>query len=638
MSDYSDKYGDSETSPRWSTPLGMSEEVEWAVSFRDLHLIMADELVHQYTGSRYRKDWDPDFETHENHAWMFVQNVLPQLMYAAPKTKFEAGIPGMVDYEVEALEAVHNYILRATDAETTFIDIARDCLFSYGVGMRKLVPLPGSEYDLDNPDAPLPLIPKYIHIEPHHYFRDPLTTDRQKPRYEGHIWVQDRHQMLAAKDSRGKPLYDHDVINRLADVSLDDYYGERERSFQRLAPERNEIVGCDIFVHEEQTWYSLPYNRASGDTEWLREPRAYIGHPAGPYQLFGLAWVPNEVYPMPLMAATAELVDEINAHAGQASDDAGSAKRLIVVDTNQPGLIGDIESSPNGTVLGIPGAKSGAVTAIEVGGPQAANLQYMGLLQERLDRMSGVTDTAKGKIDPNATATAEVIAENASKGRIQMMRRMFQNQLIKLMDRGAYDLWESSACRCPAPMVDVETGQRTAKWWIGGGSEIGYEHIQMTIEPYSSEWTDSAVIQRRMQTAVAMTLQIAPALLQFPFIKGKPLLDDLYESINIPNGGQKYIDFELLSALMGFNQLAQLQQQFMGEAQAQQDLVSGAAMKTPGSLGKEAKGGPGSGGGGAPGAAVTPGTANPGFGGGPGGGASPAVNEQSALIAKAFAA
>jgi len=101
-----------------------------------------------------------------------------------------------------------------------------------------------------------------------------------------------------------------------------------------------------------------------------------------------------------------------------------------------------------------------------------------------------------------------------------------------------------------APIIDPDTGQKTQSLFRGG-PEPGREHLRYadlhaTIAPYSMEYVEDAVLQRRVQTAIAGVVQVLDASVAHPELKTRRIINDLMESINIRDGGARYVDFAVL--------------------------------------------------------------------------------------------
>jgi hypothetical protein len=542
----------------------LRDEIEEAIAVNHKHTDNASQLRKLFAGRGYRTDWLLEEENHENFGFEFVANWLPGMIYDNPAVIVETSLPGVFDDQIDALEHYTNQWMQDIDFSGIVTQIAYNIPFSFGMALCTLELSPGYEGEHrlpwlnDEPGAP-PLRPVVIPIQDKRYFVDPQATMHDRRRFEGHIWIIDKDDLIRQKGPDGKPIYDRKAVEAAApDTGFEELYGNEDpRKAHPQRTQRNQVIGYECYVPEKQMIYTLAYTSSRGterSMEFLREPRRAFCHPKGPYVRYGIYDVPGQIYPLPMLAVTADLVEEINAHAGQASDDAGTAKRLIAVDSNQKNLQNHVANTQNGTVIGIPGLQAGAVQQLEFGGAQPANLDYVDRLRERLDRISGLTETKRGRIS-GATAFEVNKAEEGTDARAAFQKRMFMRSVVDTLERCMWFMHESKSVYGPVSVVNPQSGRKEA-FIFRGGPQPGFPHppfrsLQAKIEPYTMEYVDEMVLQRRVLQALDITTNsIAPAVTQFPFLKAKPLADDLFEALNIREGGSRYIDFDILNAYL----------------------------------------------------------------------------------------
>jgi hypothetical protein len=289
------------------------------------------------------------------------------------------------------------------------------------------------------------------------------------------------------------------------------------------------------------------------------KPRQAFTKPTGPYVLFGIHGVPDEILPLSPLAITHELTNEINAHAGQASDDAATAKRLLAYDSSIAGLKGKVAAAKHGTTLGIPGLAAGAAQQFEFGGTMPATIEYLTMLRERLDRQSGMNDIIRGNVT-GVTATESQIADTRADVRTRMARTQFQRSVVECLSIAAWLMHESDQVQFYVPVTDPQTGQETPALFVGGPSvdpmtgeqiHIPFEHLKLEIEPYSMEMVDEALLQRRMLQVGTLVTQWIEIIPQTPFIRWTNLMDDLLQTVNIREGSKRYIDWDMVAQVQG---------------------------------------------------------------------------------------
>lgn len=551
-------------------------EIEAAIDFRRLWTNLSSQLIRRVAGHDFRTDWQDGEDMHENLHHEYIVNFVPNMVDTNPGVEVQSYmLPDDHEGVVAIQQGLQGWVKR-TDLASVLVALANDVCYDFAVGMVSLTDVPGYDEDADDDsdrwDLPAimapgrPMWPRLDRISPRRYFKDPISADS---RFMGHIWVRDKQDLLDAKNDDGSPKFDAEAVNALSnEVGVEevirDTQGEYSRSLQ--GPARKQVVGYEWYCPETGLLYTMGYvpTASSGDGAhaFLRKPRPFIGIRRGPYVEFGINIIPDQIYPLSPLAVTASLVREIEAHSGQASEDAASAKRLVILDSNSKTLQNKITTEANGSVICAPGF-TGQWAAAEFGGAQPANLAHIQSLKERWERMTGINDTIRGNIT-GATATETNLAQQSSDVRTRFGRRMFQASVVKVLEAAAYLMHESNAVRFFVKVPDPATGQTVPRLFVGGpqpGMEfMRFEDLEFRIQPYSMEYVDESVKQRRMQMAGELVLNALPAAMQFPFFKVREYLDDAFNVLNIPDAGRRYIDFAMLDQMRGLavaNQQAQ---------------------------------------------------------------------------------
>lgn len=546
------------------SPENLLREVQEACKHREKHTRPARELVRAYATNAYRDDWaDPNLKNHENFLYEWVTNTIPNIVDQNPRVCVEAA--DGEDEMYEALEDGLNGLIEASDLAHTLTEIAVDMQFCFGVGMCTLETTPGgsagTEAFSDDDAGPLPIDnsslpsvrPRFHRIDPDLFFMDPLAGSWRRPRFVGHIWIEDRENLKNAKDKIGRPIFNQDAIDQLSSEGV-------EATFKRISdietgvnhrPDRNQVVGYEVYVPETGLIYTLSYHNIGGanSAKYLREPRKYVGPATGPYVIFGSQTVPGQVYPLSPLQATRDLWDELNAHAEQASRDAQTAKKLVVVDGRQ---VGDpIRRAESGSVVTIPGFAN-SMEQVDLGGVNPSTLEYMGVLRERLDRLVGLTDTVRGNIT-GATAEEISVAQRNRNLRVRMMQNSFRRSVVQLVTVAAWHMWFLPEVRFEFRKKLGEEGGSVGATFQGGVENekdaLKFDGVQIRIQPYSMEYVDEAVKQRRIQEAGALAVQTMQAAFQNPALNARELLNDIFESMNIRGAGDRYINWQVFEEM-----------------------------------------------------------------------------------------
>lgn len=516
------------------TPDNLHQEATAAVEFNRKHTQAMDAMVMDMVASGgYRSDLKPvGAPVYENIWYEFVTNAVPALAFNCPKVQIGEAYPAIAEDQVQAETAALNQCGLDNRMGVLLRRIAVDRCFGFGVVKTTMS---------DSPSPSGFMWPKASRVRPRDFIMDPLATHEDDARWFGEIIEADKDDLLKM------PGFDAVAVSQMAEDEKDS--GDEKTS----VPARRRVKFYEIFMVEDRMLYCIAASM-TGEKTWLRQPRAYVGHKRGPYVLFGHLPVPDRPIPLSELGASKMQADELNLHATQIASDAGTAKRMMAYDKSQPELGEKIVKGENGTTLGVDGDPRQALMPVEWGGPQAANLEYSEILKQRLNRMLGITDTRRGEVDPNATATADSIAEQGTSRREQFSRAVFQEQVGQVYSRLLSLMRKSRQVRRSLVIGGGDDGEKVGGMFIGGGDPHGLNSetdSEVKIEPYSMEYTSEGMLQRRAMQVTEIITNTAPIARQFPEWNWSKVIDDQMNALNVSGGGERYLDSEMLMMFQG---------------------------------------------------------------------------------------
>lgn len=543
------------------------EEIRQAINLREKHTNLSADLIEQYAGSSWQEGRGPAVESHENHPFEFVQNTLPFLVYYNPKVDLKSSRPRVHRELVPSLKHAMDKWIRDVKFADTLLEVARDTMFDFGVLLVTLEALPGYE-----DEAAPPLRPALTRISPRCFFQDP--QNHSKPRFMGHEWTRDFDDLMNAtqKDpvtGAVSHVYNREALAQLAGDHVDDF-GKRKDPIMALPSgvnrvARKQVRGFECYVRETGMVYTLGYyltRDGKRKAVFLRPPRQAFGPTRGAYIVFGIYGIPDQVYPLAPLAVTANLVEELNAQIDQVTDLADQTRTFTLVNATNDKAQMAVQTAKNGDILTIPGFSQDQAQTVTIPGPSSEQLDYVDRLRERLDRKSGITEFMRGNVTGDATARENQLAANAVDVRRKFMRRMFHTDAAKALEVVLWFMLESNnvVFNVPVPKsLFAQAGEHTDDGgemedgvFMGGRHEgveaASLEDLELSIEPYSMELVDEDSIKQTMQAAFALVMQVAPLLVQMPWVNWQTLLDDLFEAHGVRDC-RKYFNWALIEKL-----------------------------------------------------------------------------------------
>ena len=540
------------------TPREVRDMIEEDLTERRRWTDRSRKLLRQYHA------FDQDYPL--NHCFEWCANIVGQLFYSNPTVKVtEAGFANQETMDIQ--EAMRNLINRPDWRFSKVMrSIAYDVQFDFGVMYVYGEPFP----DFEGPAPVTPHWPVLRRISPRMYGRDCRAPELGgQPRHEWHVSVRHRLELQNARDAEGQPLYDMQAVEALTrDAGIQEIQSELERDGITLSGDPEDwVVIYEVYVHPTKAgdpgaWVSLGWN---GDEErFLRvvpQRRASLCPSGGPYTLFGTWEGVDQVYPTPNLAVTKELVDDINTHRRKIRDDAASAKRIVIVNGASTGEVASLKSAQSNSILTIAGF-NGMLSQVDIGGPDKESFAYAEFATAKLDRLSGLSEVARGEIDSSATATAVAQAGAFTDVRLKHAQNVFIGDTVEGLSKVADLLLHCDLMMFPVTVRDEQTGETRREEFYGGQMgmpEMNWpwrRRIVCEVEPNSMSYRNETQYREALSEAFAKALEIINASAANPSIRPGPMLDDLFESLNIPEASRRYFDVDMLNAMI---ELAKMQ-------------------------------------------------------------------------------
>lgn len=554
------------------SPSNLREEALSAITLRKKVTDLSAERIASEHGSDYLEGMEPDVEPHENHYHDFRSVILPKIAYYNPKVSFSSRRPVVQRMLAKAMDLGTNRWIRDVNLIKTLRLVGLDMLFDFGVILTALENAPGQE-GRENPGKR----PSAVRISPRRYFCDPQANGYAARRYEGHLIVKDADDMKRER-SKGRAVYNPKVIDAMTGNG-----GEMDRTFGGMslkslgieAVDRNQVVYFEMYVPESKKIYTLGFDgdRWGEKDEYLREPRKAFCPPWGPYSMFGVYAVPDQIYPLAPLAIPQTLMEEINAHIDQNSRLADQAGTFHVVNSPNQKLNNVVKRARPGEIVFLPGFDQSQLAEVNRPGPSAEAMLYVDRLRDRLDRKSGLTDFQRGEVTGKATAFEVGKAATAGDVRTRFIQQQFGECARGVVETAAWYLAHAYSVSFPLPMPieapGEEEGSAGAAPYGGaiwnpeemedghfyGGLQEGQEDfdwfdLELTLDPKSMELEDDFVQTQQWMTFADWLTKTAPVMASTPYVNWPEMLEMTGDRFNVPDAAG-LINFPMLSAMIG---------------------------------------------------------------------------------------
>jgi hypothetical protein len=360
--------------------------------------------------------------------------------------------------------------------------------------------------------------------------------------------------------------------------------------------------------------------RKEGDDGFIRRPEPFYGPRWGAYSFFQAYPVPDKQHPLAIMPANLGNHQALNrqADANMAANE--RRKTIAFVDDMDPDLQQKVEEAPDGSVIPakIQSIRDG-VREVQLGGASAEGLQAQAIALDTRNRGIGLSDASKGSPDPRVSATADVISDRSMTRKVAALATRFQVDGVAMhLKTVLWYIYADDRAVLFLGTRSADVGMNEAVW-VGGhgkgqrdrirkefpeseaGSQLeemevdeeqeakGYERylsdfdlLGVSVEPYSMQRSDDPAMQARAMQAMGILLQIAPAVVQAPWVDWQPVLERLGDSLNWP-GFADIIKWQLA------NEVASKMLQAPPEATGQPAQRGAGAIRLAGDVGQPSK-------------------------------------------------
>jgi hypothetical protein len=528
-----------------TSPDKLLNEIRTAEQIRKRHMANTTQLLKRFVGNWYRQDMRTK-DRPENLIFSFVAQMLPNLVFDNPGVCVSAKRAISHAAIATAMQLGMNGWVKEVELRTELEMLAVDFLFSFAcakVGIEARGDFNGDVTTGVQENFGFEALSPYaVRVPPQNVVIDPRATHWKKARFIAEQLQRDLASL------QGDERYDQAVVAKL---SADDEQPIGRSSAEtavsgKTANEENRdrVTLYEIYIPETREIGTLAMY--GGDqSAWVRPLTPFHGPREGPFVFFGVYFVPNQVYPLSPIAAMAEQDDELNAHAAAAAEEAATGKSLALVSADQPELANQIRKAGNNSVVTVKGLNSNMVVPLAIGGTTPQRIEYLNLLLQRTDRISGQSEAARGKAQ-GVTATEAQLANANGDARTEFLHLKYTDGVKDVLKRVGWYTFHDPAVVMPVSDVDPTTGQPFEGLFLGGpqpGQEdVDWSGFLLDIEPYSMRRRDPQMLQQQVTSVTELVTTILPIMPTMPWVNWQAILDLWGQALNMPDFAQTVLN------------------------------------------------------------------------------------------------
>ena len=518
-----------------------------------------EDKLDRYAGPGYRVRGGQVDADLENHSYEWISLFLPLLASGNPRVKAHTPRRGKAQDLAKALGYAVNRNFQLTNVKRTIEKLAVDFAFKWSCAITKRE---RSKWVHERDDPPFR--PVTYRISPTRYFWDIVALEHEQCRFQGHLTVIDKEDLVREAEEDEGSGWNIDVISELPEDTHENNRHHRNRGNQ-YQTKRGDVEIIEFWVPEIQFenkkesdgYYGTIFTiaRSSGyggdkpADDYARAPRPFFGPRDGPYTFGGYLTVPDEVAPLSPLAAVEAQAGELNNMRSSVSNAMDAYKRGIAVDTMAGSDVADkIAEFGDLSVFMMNNTDKirDHVVQVELAGVTPTHLTQLQILRESLDKASGMTEAQRGQVSGAGTATEASIAQQSSGQRMGYMTEKFLVGIIKpIAEKEAWYLANDPDSRIglgseASGQFFTEEGMPVEEPVFVGGSDNAelLEETDIQIDPISTRYTSEALEQERSAKVDALLLQVAPMIPQMPWVKWDEYLARKGEEIGDPSLAQ----------------------------------------------------------------------------------------------------
>ena len=227
------------------------------------------------------------------------------------------------------------------------------------------------------------------------YGIDPTCQTRER------AWIEyDTYPMPLNYMQSNPKLFEAEAVGQLTETHYLDV-AKRAESISQASGGITRTVGDiiklvnvrDVWLPKEGLVVTVPAGRDMPKV-LLREVE-WKGSERGPYEMLGLAWCPDNVLPVPLMAVLHDLHVMQNKMASKAGRQAERSKRILLVEAAAAKEGEAVKGSGDGDVLYVNGIGD-KFMQVDLGGTSEELWKYMAWTEQQYSQIGGNTDLIGG--------------------------------------------------------------------------------------------------------------------------------------------------------------------------------------------------------------------------------------------------
>lgn len=467
------------------------------------------ELLGHYVGRFYGKAPSKDAQAFPlNLIHQATTTMVPNLVYADPRGKVDSRF---LDYRpyAQIAELALDHLVREIAVRKTMRRVVTDSIFLAGF-MKVGLAVSGQTLDLDGilTDIGQPYADR---VDPDDMVLDPVARQWEEQRFIGNRYRADLETL------RDSGMFNNEVLDRLssryqdsgANVPAASRLGGGDNPFDlQQADQAVETIDLvEMWVPEENVIVTMPWSSNDEVVPEILRVVDYEGPEAGPYQMLGYAFVPDNILPVAPAMIWYDLHIMANTVARKAGEQAARQKSLLAYESSAWQDAQEIVDAMDGEAIRVD--QIDAIKEVSYGGVDDDAYKYIQWAKNQFSEMAMNIDLLSGVGSNEATATqAEMVQANTSV-RLGDMQSLVYDFTGEVLTHLFYYLHHDPLIELP--LVKRERGVDAQVNYTPEMREGDWMDYVISVRPYSMARQDPNLKVRRLMEVLG---NIIPAVAQ----------------------------------------------------------------------------------------------------------------------------
>jgi hypothetical protein len=429
-----------------------------------------------------------------NLIFQATQTLVPNLVYNDPK----AGITSkFLDYKpyAETLALAANHAAVEIRLREALRKVITDSIFLFGIMKSGIaagdqVVWTGNEYtDVGQVYSE--------RVDADDYVLDPMARDRDE------AWVEGNKFRIPKKIALESGIVDKPMAERLSANYSFPFQPNKHASQITGEPkatwsDANELVEfidlVELYLPKDRRLVTIPFDPSGGTTDVYLKDVEYEGPEAGPYDMLGFAYIPDNPFPVAPAMVWYDLHEAINKVVRKQMRQAERQKTVLAYEGTAWEDAQDIVDSDDGDSVRVDNVD--AVKEINFGGANDDGYKYVEWAQGKFSEMAMNIDLLSGSGTSEPTATQSELVSANSSIRLADMQNMVYDFTAQIFKKITFYLHTDPMIELP--LIKRTQGVEEQVFYTPEMREGDWLDYNITVIPFSMARADPNVKVRRM--------------------------------------------------------------------------------------------------------------------------------------------